>query len=532
MKRNLDALTDGTFDLLILGGGITGAGIALDAATRGLRVALIDKSDFAAGTSSASSKLIHGGLRYLEHGDFALVYEAMQERRRLLHNAPHLVRPLRLVIPFCAGDRVPAWKMRLGLTLYDLLAGRDNLRRSQPLTTAKLHQEFPQLQPAGLSGGASFSDAQMDDSRVCIEVLKTAANHGAVLANYVEAVAIEPGCVRAIDHIDGGELTIRARQVCNATGPWVDAICKLAGDSSGPHLQPTKGVHILTPDIGLRDGFLLLHPDDGRVLFVLPWLGKTLIGTTDTVTEAGPDALHVQADEIVYLLEAYNHYFAPPLGMTEVLGSFAGLRPLIRARPGEPSARSREFRIFESPSGLLSIAGGKFTTYRRMAELATDAVVKRLGLHRRCRTHHLPLDGTPDEAWPTFVAKASAELRQFDLEETAISYLLNRYGRRALDVASYLHRTPQLSQRIVPEEPDLRVELVYQRDHEMAIHDDDCLLRRTRLGLFRPQALMQHDSAKKLTIEFELLIHWHPDPASKRGDHAFIHRTGHPDRRR
>jgi len=491
MQRHVDALSDGTFDLLILGGGITGAGVALDAATRGLRVALIDKGDFASGTSSASSKLIHGGLRYLEHGDFALVHEAMEERRRLLHNAPHLVRPLRLVIPFCAGDRVPAWKWRLGLTLYDALAGRDNLRRSQPLKLTQLHREFPGLQPAGLHGGASFSDAQMDDSRLCIEVLQTAATHGAVLANYVEAVAFEPGRVRAVDNVGGGELTIRARQVLNATGPWVDAVCRLAGDTQGPRLQPTKGVHILIRDTGLHSGFVLLHPDDGRVLFVLPWLGKTLIGTTDTLAVAGPDALGVQPEEIVYLLEAYNHYFTPPAGMSDVMGSFAGLRPLIRARPGEPSSLSREFRLFESPSGLLSIAGGKFTTYRRMAEVATDVVVKRLGMHRRCRTHDLPLDGAPAEPWLTFAARTTAELQEHGLDEAAASHLVNRYGRRAPDVAGYLDHAPHLAQRVVPDELDLNVEFVYQRKHEMAVRDDDSLLRRTRLGLFRTDATLR-----------------------------------------
>src|SRR5262245_29442207 len=191
MKRNVHGLQEGTFDLAIIGGGITGAGVALDAVLRGWRVALIDKGDFASGTSSVSSKLVHGGLRYLEHGDFALVHEALRERRRLLHNAPHLVWPLRFVIPFRAGARVPAWQWRLGLTLYDALAGRDNLRRSRPLSVGELRSEFPTLQGAGLNGAASYFDAQMDDARLCIEVLQIAAAHTAILANYVEATAFE-----------------------------------------------------------------------------------------------------------------------------------------------------------------------------------------------------------------------------------------------------------------------------------------------------------------------------------------------------
>src|SRR5438105_2205811 len=211
MKRTLEALTDGTFDLLILGGGITGAGVALDAALRGLRVALIDKGDFASGTSSISSKLVHGGLRYLEHGDLRLVYEALHERRLLLRNAPHLVHPLRFIVPFYRGSRVPPWQWRLGLALYDLLAGEGNLRRSRGLRRPALCRAFPTLSPDGLLGGAEYYDAQMDDARLCIEVVRTAARHGAVVANYVEATAFEMqggriAAVRAVDRAGGADL--------------------------------------------------------------------------------------------------------------------------------------------------------------------------------------------------------------------------------------------------------------------------------------------------------------------------------------
>jgi glycerol-3-phosphate dehydrogenase len=496
MHRDVGAFTDGTFDLLVLGGGITGAGVALDAATRGLRVALIDKGDFAGGTSSVSSKLVHGGLRYLEHGDLGLVYEALRERRRLLRNAPHLVRPLRFIIPFRSGNRVPAWKWRLGLTLYDALAGRHNLQRSRPLRLPELEREFPSLRPDGLGGGASYFDAQMDDARLCIEVLQTAARYGATLANYVEAIAFErtDGVLRgvqAVDHLGGAELSIRARQVLNATGPWVDDVCRLAGEERGPLLQPTKGVHVIVRDLGLPAAFLLLHPADGRVLFVLPWLGKTLIGTTDTLTAAGPDALDVLPQEIDYLLDAYNHYFAPPLEAAEVLGSFVGLRPLIRARQGEPSARSREFRVFEAPTGLVSVAGGKYTTYRHMAEVVTDVIVGRLGLRRRCQTHDLLLDGAPGEPWAAFAPRLVGEIQRYGLDELSAHHLVNRYGRRAAEVAAYLKRNLELIQPVVLGEPDLQVEFAYQRDHEMAVRREDFLLRRTRLGLFHSELFKQ-----------------------------------------
>src|SRR5437879_1213535 len=382
MKRNVDALAEEQFDLLILGGGITGAGVALDAALRGFRVALIDKGDFASGTSSVSSKLVHGGLRYLEHGHFPLVYEALHERQLLLHNAPHLVHPLRFIIPFYRGARVPPWKWRAGLTLYDLLAGRSNLERSRPLGAACLQHAFPGLCSKGLRGGAAYFDAQMDDARLCLEVVKTAALHGAVVANYVEAVAFEQQGgritgVRALDRVGGGDFSIRARQVLNATGPWVDAICRLAGDAGSQHLQPTKGVHLIAPGRGLTEAFLLLQPRDRRVFFVIPWLGKTLIGTTDTHFGGQPEALTVTAEDVLYILEGYNHYFSPALEQRDILGSFVGLRPLIRTRPEEPSAISREFQVFASPSGLLSVAGGKYTTYRRMPETIPDTIARR-----------------------------------------------------------------------------------------------------------------------------------------------------------
>ncbi len=495
MKRDSSALADDVFDLLILGGGITGAGVALDAALRGLRVALIDKGDFASGTSSASSKLVHGGLRYLEHAAFPLVYEALHERALLLRNAAHLVRPLRFVLPFYRGARLPPWQWRAALTLYDLLAGRVNIRRSRPLSPRHLLREFPDLNSVGLLGGAEFYDAQMDDARLCLEVLQSATGCGVQAANYVEAVAFEAhggtiAGVHAVDHVDGSELLIRARQVLNATGPWVDSVCTLAGEPPTPHLQPTKGVHILAPGRGLRAAFLLLHPRDGRVLFVIPWLGKTLIGTTDTVSPEGPDALKVHPEEIDYLLEAHNHYFTASLRADELLGHFAGLRPLIAARTGEPSARSREFRVFQGQSGLLAVAGGKFTTYRQMAEVITDVVMRRLGRRRRSRTETFLLDGAPQGPYPEFARGMVAELQQrHALDETAATHLVSRYGRRAADVAHYLTHAPQLARPVVAGEPDLLAEFAYHRDQEMALRPEDYLLRRTRLGLFHPELL-------------------------------------------
>jgi glycerol-3-phosphate dehydrogenase len=494
LKREVNSLRNQRFDLLIVGGGITGAGVALDATLRGFRTAIIDKGDFASGTSSVSSKLIHGGLRYLEHGSFHLVYEALHERRLLLQNAFPYVRPLRFVIPFYRRSRMPAWKARAGLVLYDLLAGLSNLRRSRPLSTRILCEEFPGIQNDQLQGGAEYHDAQMDDARLCLSVVRTAAREGARVANYVQAIAFEKRegkivSVRAQDQMTGAEFDIRARQVLNATGPWTDEISRLAGDVAEPLLQPTKGVHLIVSGKNLDGALLLLHPADGRVFFVIPWMQKTLIGTTDTISDEGPDSLSVTKAEINYLLEGYNRYFRTALQSSDVLGTFVGLRPLMRSNGRNPSSLSREYRIVESSSGLISVAGGKYTTYRRMAEVITDKIANRLGRRGTCRTRQFLLEGALRDS-----SRLSSEIELIKqrcptLNESSARHLISRYGQRARDVIPYLTADSRASTPIVPGEPDLRGELAYQRDHEMAIRPADFVLRRTRLGLFHPEII-------------------------------------------
>jgi glycerol-3-phosphate dehydrogenase len=492
MQRQLEAFTDGTFDVCIIGGGITGAGVALDAATRGWRVALIERGDFASGTSSASSKLIHGGLRYLEYGHFGLVHEALIERGRLLRNAPHLVEPLPFVLPFYAGQRLAPWQWRLGLTLYDLLAGRENIARSRPLSQRQMASAAPDLRVRGLCGGALFHDALMDDARLTIAALRTAAQHGAILANYVEAVGFEQheGTIVGVwaeDRVGGRRLLIRTKAVLNAAGPGADAVCRLAGEDGGPNLEPTKGVHLIVEKRGHCAACLLLHPRDGRVFFVIPWYGKTLIGTTDTIP-TGPDALQVRSDEIAYLLDGYNHYFEPSLGAADVMGSFAGLRPLIRASAGAPSARSREFRLHVGPGGLVTALGGKFTTFRQIAETIVDTLAVRLGKPRRCRTRDLPLAGTPPAPWPVFSQQMTESIvKCLPIGPDSAAHLVRRYGA---DVELVLKEAAKVSggfERVHPDEPDLVGEQQWQRDEEMAIYADDFLLRRTRIGLWRPK---------------------------------------------
>jgi glycerol-3-phosphate dehydrogenase len=343
----------------------------------------------------------------------------------------------------------------------------------------------------------------MDDARLCLEVLRTAAINGATVVNYVEAVGFvregrQMRGVRARDHLSGVELEVRASVVLNATGPWGDSVRHLAGEDAEPLLRPTKGAHLVLPDRGLRAAFLLLHPADGRVFFVIPWLNKTLLGTTDTNWDESPDLVRVTPEDVEYLLRGHNYYFSPHLEPEDILGAFVGLRPLIRARPGAPSDLTREFHVTTGPTDLLTVAGGKYTTYRHMAEVITDTIVRRLGRSLRCRTRDLQLDGAPEVAWDHFVQTAIGELgRSLGLSHQAARHLVHRYGRRAEMVADYIRQQPELGRQVVQGEPDLLAEFAYQRDWEMAVQPADFLLRRTRLGLFHPHLL---DHPPSLTL--------------------------------
>lgn len=499
MQRDPAALGDGDYDLLILGGGCTGAGVALDAAARGFRVALIDKGDFASATSSASSKLVHGGLRYLEQARFHLVAEALAERKRLLHNAPHLVQPLRFILPFYRRSRLPRWQGRAGLWLYDLLAGSDNLARSRYLHAARLQRAFPALRSRDLLGGAEYFDAQMDDARLGLSIVQTAAGCGASVCNYVEATGFTHDGVNLCDRLHGTNVTVRARQVVNATGPWVDAVRRLAGaPSAEPLLQPTKGVHLIVAGFphtrggeprSAQTAFILLHPRDGRVFFVLPWCGRTLLGTTDTFCEVPGDHLTVSADDESYLLEGYNHYFTPSLSHADIRGRFAGLRPLLRSTSGGPSARSREYRMIEGPNGLLSVAGGKWTTYRSMAESIVDTIAERLSRRGRCRTKNMLLHGAPESAWNVFAMTEAANIATaFGWDNAIARHLVNRYGRHAREVAVVIRERDEC-RPVVAGEADLIGEWEYQRCEEMACTRADHVLRRSRIGMWRPELL-------------------------------------------
>jgi len=378
--HRLGELARRQFDVLIIGGGITGAGIARDAALRGLAVALIDKSDFASGTSSRSSRLIHGGVRYLEHGHFHLVFEASAERRRLLRLAPRLVRPLVFTWPVYRGQRLPLWKLSAGLTLYDVLSLFRNAKRHKRLNARRVLAHEPALNPADLRGGVRYYDAATDDARLTLANILDAEQLGAVVANHVVFTGLGDERARAEDVLTGARLEIRARFRVNATGPWSDAVRAMEGVPGKPVVQGSKGAHIAVEHARVRntDALTLLHPRDGRVLFALPAGMHTIFGTTDTFTSASPDEVRASEADVGYLLEAANSYFPESrLRRDDVVAAWAGIRPLMPTK-GSAVAASREHRIERLTNQSVTITGGKLTTYRVMARQVVDVLQREL----------------------------------------------------------------------------------------------------------------------------------------------------------
>ena len=382
MARAFAALESGVFDVLIIGGGITGAGIARDAAMRGMRVALVEKSEWASGTSSKSSRLVHGGIRYLEHGDIALVRESVREREILLRIAPDLVKPLEFTWPVYRGARLPRWKLRIGLTIYDILAGKRRGRRHHSLDSGGVLDLEPRLRSRNLKGGASYFDAATDDAGLTRANVAAASRHGAVCVDHamMESPTMtsdksDGALVR--DMIDGGSIRVAARSVVSAIGPW--------------QAKGTKGSHIVVPRarVGNNGAVTMVSPDDGRVMFTLPSGDETIFGTTDLRTDESPDDVKASESEVEYLLRAANFYFPDAkLSRDDVSATWAGIRPLAAAPAGmKPSSISREHRISRDQSGVIVVTGGKLTTYRSMASEIVDEVERVIGrTHVVCRT--------------------------------------------------------------------------------------------------------------------------------------------------
>lgn len=487
--ERLRALVSQEFDLLVIGGGATGAGVARDAALRGLRVALVEREDFASGTSSRSSRLIHGGLRYLEHGHLHLVLESSIERQRLLRLAPHLVRPLAFTWPVYAGARVPRWKLNAGLMLYDALSLFRNVRRFKSLSAAQVLQAEPCLQPEGLRGGARYYDAATDDARLTLANALGALEAGATLLNHasVQGLLLEEGRARGatvLDTLSGRTLSVRARLLVNATGPWTDEIRRLDATGATPTMRGTKGVHIAVPRerLGNREALTLLSPVDGRVMFVLPAGAHTLVGTTETTTRAHPAQVRASQTDVDYLLTSANSFF-PQAHLTreDVVSAWAGIRPLVASGYGQGDANSasREHALDFSPSGVLAISGGKLTTYRVMARDVVDAVERALGQpHRRTPTDAVPLPGGELSSLEAECATAAERVR----DEAVATHLVYAYGLRWRQVWECVSEDPSLSEPLVPGLPYVRAEVLHGVRHELVHTLSDLLVRRLKVA--------------------------------------------------
>lgn len=480
------------FDLLVIGGGATGAGIAREAALGGLSVALVERGDFGSGTSSKSSRLIHGGLRYLEHRRWSLVRESLAERSVLLKIAPHIVRPLGFVFPVYKGDRVPRWKAEIGLTLYDLLARGRNVRRHRALGKRGVLDYEPLLKDAGLTGGSLYWDAQCDDARLALATIRSAAAHGAVVVNHTQVMGfeLEDGRISGAvleDRLTGARGTVHARVVVNATGPWVDAIRRLEDSGAAATLAPTRGSHVMVPRsrIGHHHGITFLSPIDGRVMFVLPWGDRSYIGTTDTESSAPPDEVEPTESDMLYLLRSANAIFpAARLGLEDVSYSWAGLRPLVADSTSAPGARPREHLIAVGPRGLVSIAGGKLTTYRRMAIDVINRInpiLNRPGAEpdpMKARSATDPLPGGDayqvEDLYSLGVARG--------LPDPVIAHLVGQYGSEVAGVYQIAGEWPQLREPVHPRHGAIGAEVVHAVRVEYARRLDDVLFRRLSIA--------------------------------------------------
>jgi glycerol-3-phosphate dehydrogenase len=497
----LVSLERDSFDLAVVGGGITGAGVALDAASRGYSVALLERSDFAAGTSSRSSKLIHGGLRYLQNFDLGLVREALMERSLLVRLAPHLVKPLPLLVPSFEGKR-PDRLTGVGLNMYDAMAwrrGRDEDEEWSPARHRTIEgSEAVELAPAlaGRTPTAAylFYDCQTDDVRLVLSVLGEAERFGAVIANRCEASGLverdgRAAGVLARDVETGREFEVIAANVVNATGVWADQLRpdELYGEEEMPRIRPSRGTHVILPRerLAVQAG-VIVPAGAGRTVFVLPWLERTLVGTTDNDYEGSLEHVPASPDDIGYLLEAVNAFFATDLGPADLTGAYAGVRPLIST--GDPKKSvdiSRRAELYETSSGLVTITGGKLTTWRRMAKSAVDRIVERDGREAPCRTHEIPIGQPEDHTQLPDVP---------GVDEGSRAHLAARYGHAARDVLRLAAAAPQLAARISPDLPDIAAEAAFAAGHEQAGSLADVLLRRTRLGLLDARSLAAPDS--------------------------------------
>ncbi|MEU1997422.1 glycerol-3-phosphate dehydrogenase [Nocardia gamkensis] len=485
--RAVNSLGDTEIDVLVIGGGVVGAGAALDAASRGLTVTLVEARDFAAGTSSRSSKLIHGGLRYLEQLDFWLVREALKERGLLLHRlAPHLVRPVSFLLPL----RHRVWErayIGAGVALYDTIGGARALPMHRHLSRTRALELAPALREDALTGAIRYFDAQVDDARHTMMIARTAAGHGATVLTRTKVTAL----LRDGERVVGAEVTdletgrvhaVRARRVISATGVWTDEMNRMTGVEFPFHVRMSKGVHILVPRHRLHLDTGLIMRTEKSVLFVIPWHGHWIIGTTDTDWSLDKDHPAASDADVRYLLDQVNRVLREPLTRDDIVGTYAGLRPLLSGASSDTATLSREHAVAEPAPGLFVIAGGKYTTYRVMAADVVDAAVAGLGRAvAPSVTEHLPILGAV--GYQELAADLDGLAQRTGLPRATVQRLLGRYGSTITDLFDLIAREPELGEPLTGAPEYSGAEVVYAVTHEGALHLDDVLTRRTRVSI-------------------------------------------------
>jgi glycerol-3-phosphate dehydrogenase len=527
---DLDRLRRERFDVLIIGGGVTGAGAAVDAASRGLSVALVEARDLASGTSSRSSKLIHGGLRYLEQLEFGLVHEALRERGLLATRlAPHLVRPMPFLVPLDPGPLpARAWHRAYygaGVALYDAFAGVVGQGRGMPLhrhlTRGAARRIFPSLREDALSGAIRYHDGQVDDARLVVTLARTAASLGAAVATSARAVGLlrharEVTGVRVRDMETGEEIEARARTVIAATGVWSNDISALLPDARpGLRVRASKGVHLVVPRSAITGDAGLILRTPSSVLLVIPWGGHWIIGTTDTdwrLDRAHPAA---SARDVGYLLDAVNGVLDRPISTSDIEGVYAGLRPLLAGEADSTSKLSREHAVVEPMLGLFLVAGGKYTTYRVMAADVVDRAARRLGAARRSSTDELPLLGADGFAamW-----RDRADLaRRRGVPAGVVDHLLERYGTLTVELLDMVHADPALAAPLTGAPEYLAAEVAYAVSAEGALHLDDVLTRRTRISI--ETAHRGEESAGETAEIMAAMLGWDAATRAREVDH-------------
>jgi glycerol-3-phosphate dehydrogenase len=500
---SIEAIAGGRFEVVVIGGGITGAGVALDAASRGYSVALLERGDYCVGTSSRSSKMVHGGLRYLQNFDLGLVREALLERQLMVQLAPHLVYPTPFLVPALGEERRDR-KLGLGLNMYDVMATTRVGRSRRELRASKEEDEefywspdrhrtidreevlglVPALAARDPNDAYMFYDCQTDDVRLTLTILGEAERFGAVMLNGAEVTEVLTANGRAtgiacVESESGERIEVGADHVVNATGVFADAIrpAEILGEEDVPRIAPSRGTHLLLDqkDLPMGSAACVVPAGEGRMIFSLPWYGRTLVGTTDNDYEGDTAHPKPAEDDLEYLLAAVNEFFDVSLTESDLVGAYAGVRPLIST--GDPKKSvdiSRKAELYETSSGMLTITGGKLTTWRRMAKQTVDRLVEREGREAPCHTAEIPL---------------GMEARPEDLEapegvgEESVSQLAFRYGHAARAVLDLAWKDPKLARPIVPGRPDLLAEVAIAAHREQARCVADVLLRRTRLGL-------------------------------------------------